>query len=283
MNQSASTAPLGASTSDESSSSLFHAVAAVPALLSFAFVLIGLLAPQWLPPKALGWLDAALIFTMAIATLVSLSRRLPAQNVLLAATVIGTSGGIIHGIGTATSIPFGPFIFNDPAGPQIVGVAWMAPLLWVVIILNSRGVARLMLRPWRKVRTYGFWLLGLNAALTLMFSIAQEPYMAAVKRYWLWNQTRFPVTWGSAPPTNFLGWLVAALLILAFATPAMIDKRHRQHSPKRKPDYQPLVIWVLAMVLFSVGAATKHFWPATIVPLVFAVIVASFAVRGARW
>ena len=126
------------------------------------------------------------------------------------------------------------------------------PFVWVVAVLNSRGVARLILRPWRKLRAYGFWLIGITVALTVLFDAGLEPFAAGVKRYWLWQPTRIPVTWGSAPVTNFLGWLLTALLILAFATPALIDKRARPGS--RPPDYHPLGVWMLAMILFAAGA-----------------------------
>jgi len=82
--------------------------------------------------------------------------------------------------------------------------------------------------------------------------------------------------------SNFLGWLVAALLILAFATPALIDKR-RQRSANRPPDYHPLVIWLLAMVLFAAGDVTKQLWLASGVTGCIGLAVAIFALRGAKW
>ena len=89
---------------------------------------------------------------------------------------------------------------------------------------NSRGVARLILRPWRKIRSYGFWLIGLTAALAVLFDLALDPFASRVKHYWLWQPTKFPVTWQGAPLVNFLGWAAVSLLILAFITPALINK-----------------------------------------------------------
>ena len=76
------------------------------------------------------------------------------------------------------------------------------PLIWVVVILNSRGVARLILRPWRKIRNYGFWLIGLTAALTMLFDLAFDPFASRVKHYWLWVPTKLPLTWQGAPGNN---------------------------------------------------------------------------------
>jgi hypothetical protein len=56
---------------------------------------------------------------------------------------------------------------------------------------------------------------------------------------------------------NFLGWAVTSLLILAFVTPALINKK-----PVRQPlDYHPLMMWLLLNLLLLTGASTRRFWP----------------------
>ena len=122
------------------------------------------------------------------ATLVALTRQLPAQNVLLAAFVIAFIGGVAHSVGAKSGIPFGPFMFGPDAGQKLFGtLPWAMPLLWVVAVLNSRGVARLILRPWRKIHAYGFWLIGLTALFTMLFDCALEPFAAHAKHYWIWT------------------------------------------------------------------------------------------------
>ena len=256
-------------------------LASALALASFALVLATLLTPIRLPGKP-GWPEAVLVLTTTLATLLSLARQLPGQNVLLAGAIIGGIGGILHGVGAATAIPFGPFTYTESAGPKIFGVlGWPLPALWIIAILNSRGVARLILRPWRKIRTYGFWLVGLTAALTVLFDVGLEPFAARVKHFWIWQPTRFPFTWHSAPLVNFLGWLVTTLLILAFATPALINKQPRQK--KSLPDYHPLVLWLSALALFGVGAAAHQLWPAVAFCVLTGIAVTVFAMRGAKW
>jgi uncharacterized membrane protein len=252
------------------------------ALASFALVMFTLFVPLRKAHHP-GWPEALLVLAATLATLVSQTRRLPLQNVILAVGIIAIIGGAVHAVGAATAIPFGPFSYTDSAGPRIFGtLAWPFPFVWIIVILNSRDVARLILRPWRKLRSYGFWLIGIAVALTVLFDLALEPFAASVKHYWLWHPTRLPLTWGGAPVTNFLGWLVTALLALAFATPALIDKR-QQRSANRPPDYHPLVIWLLAVALFAVGAATHQLWPAVIYCIAAGLAVSIFAIRGAKW
>jgi uncharacterized membrane protein len=254
-------------------------------------VLTALLAAAWamalvasgltleLPGKP-GWLEALLLLLAAASTLTALARQLPLQNVLAAAFVIALMGGTAHALGVMAGIPFGPFLFSAGAGPQLFKtLPWALPLIWVVVVLNSRGVARLILRPWRKVRTYGFWLIGLTALLTMGFDFAFDPYAAHTKHYWFWLPTKFPLTWQSAPLVNFFSWGAVALLMLAFVTPALINK----NPVRRRRDYHPLAVWLGAMTGFGLAAAQNGMWTAVAVDGVMAILAAAFAIRGGRW
>ena len=231
-------------------------------------------------PGPAGGPESLLMVLATIGTLAALARQLPLQNVLLATFIIALLGGAVHTLGVMTEIPFGPFLYGEEAGPQLFKtLPWAIPLLWVVTVLNSRGVARLILRPWRKVRTYGFWLIGLTAALTLLFDLALDPFASRVKHYWLWAPTKFPLTWQGAPLVNFLSWAVMTLLMLALVTPVLVKK----HPVRRGPDFYPLGLWLGALLLFGIVSATHGLWPAAGLDGVAAGLAAGFAIRGGRW
>src|SRR5438046_2828856 len=114
-------------------------------------------------------------------SLVSLSRQLPGQNVLLAAAIIALIGSAAHWVGAVTGIPFGPFEYTDTAGPKFFStLPWALPFIWIIAILNSRGVARLVLRPWRKTRAYGLWIMGLSSTLSLLLNFGLEPFASRI-------------------------------------------------------------------------------------------------------
>jgi uncharacterized membrane protein len=231
-------------------------------------------------PGQAGWLEALLILLATASTITALARQLALQNVVLAAVVIALMGGAIHALAVTTGIPFGPFLFGADAGPQLFKtLPWAMPLVWVIAIMNSRGVVRLILRPWRKIHSYGFWLMGLTAGLTMLFALAFDPFASRVKHYWLWLPTKFPLTWQGAPLVNFLGWAVVALLILVFVTPALINKNPR----RRMADFHPLAVWLGAMVLFGTTCALHKMWEAVALDGVIALVAAVFAIRGGRW
>ncbi|HEX4263473.1 MAG TPA: carotenoid biosynthesis protein [Verrucomicrobiae bacterium] len=255
-------------------------------LLGLFLVAIVLLIAQrfisfQLPAKEGIW-DAALLILALATTLASLCRQLPAQNVLLATVIIAFISGGIHALGSTTGIPFGPAIYTAAGGPRFFdALSWFVPLLWIVVVLNSRGVARLILRPWRKLRVYGYWLMGITTLLTLIFDLGLEPFATRARHYWLWSPTKIAVDWYGTPLSNFLGWLVTALLILAFATPALMKKKPAKS--KAGTDYYPLIVWVSLNLLFVAAAFSQHLTSAAIVSATACIAVIPFAVRGARW
>ena len=228
-----------------------------------------------------GWLVALLLVLATFSTLASLARQLPAQNVLLAAVLIALIGGGAHTVGVKSGIPFGSFMFGSEIGWKLFGtLPWTLPLIWVVAVLNSRGVARLVLRPWRKIRAYGFWLIGLTALFTTLFDWALEPFAAPARHYWIWAPGGLSLTPQGAPVSNPVGWFVVTLLILAFATPVLINK---QLSKRSAPDFHPLAVWLGGILLFATAAAMNGRWPAVAVDAVIGVATTVFAIRGARW
>jgi uncharacterized membrane protein len=251
------------------------------ALFLVVFLLVW--ARLWLPYPVLGqgrWPDGMLVVLAAGTTLASLTRRLPGQNVMLASFIIALIGGVAHTVGALTAVPFGPIVYTDRIGQRLFDpLPWAVPLLWLVAILNSRGVARLILRPWRQTRAYGFWLLGLTVALVVLLDLALEPYATQVKEFWRWQPTKLPLDWYTAPLVNFFAWAVTALLILAFATPSLLNKK----PVKSPPDYYSLAVWLLLNLLFLTGAAVHHLRVASAVILAQSIIVAGYALRGARW
>jgi uncharacterized membrane protein len=238
----------------------------------------------WLPRPPFGdacWPDGLLVVLATATVLASLTRQLPGQNVMLASFIIAFIAGAVQTLGALTAIPFGPLVYTDHIGQQLFyPLPWAIPLVWITFILASRGVARLVLRPWRKTSNYGFRLMGLTTLLVVLLDLGLEPFATCMKNYWFWHPTKLKLDWYTTPCINFFGWAVTALLILAFATPSLINKKPGLQPP---PDYSPLVVWLLLNFLFATGAAVHQMWPALGLISPISVVVTLFAVRGARW
>lgn len=224
------------------------------------------------------WPEGILVLLAAATTLASLARQLPAQNVMLAAFTIAFLGGAIHTVGALSGVPFGSFVYTRNIGQTLFDpLPWALPLIWVIVVLNARGVSRLILRPWRKTRNFGFWLMGTTTLLVALFDLALEPFVS-LHDYWLWTSPGTSLTWYSAPWINFLGWGVSAILVLAFATPSLINKR-----PGEVPvDYHSLLVWALLHLFLGSAALLHRLWPAVIYIGVSTALVTLLALRGAK-
>jgi len=255
---------------------------AFPAIASGVFLVavITMIATGIRSSSANGIYDSLILLLAFVATLVSLNTQLPVQNILLATVVVAFIGSAIQTLNTFTGVPFGPLFYKPASGPRLFnGLLWFFPFWWVVAILASRGVARLILRPWRKIRAYGYWLIGLTTLLAILLELGLQPFATHVRRYWIWTPSKLPVDWFGTPLSDFLGWLVTILLALAFATPALMKRK----PTKSTPDYHPLVIWVALNALFIAGACSQHLFAAAAVSAAACIIVIPFSIRGAMW
>jgi uncharacterized membrane protein len=225
------------------------------------------------------WLEGLFWLFTAATSLLGLARRLPGQNVLMGATLITAIAFTFLIVGEKTRVPFGPRVYTEALGGKIFGVPWPMLFFWLVVIVNGRGVARLIMRPWRKTTYYGFWVIGLACLLAVVFDAGLEPFATRARHYWFWEKHLSVPGWYSAPWVNFLGWFVTALGILGFTTPWLINKQ-----PVKQPtDYHPLVLWLLLNLYFATGNALQQVWPAVVFSLVANTIATLYAVRGARW
>jgi uncharacterized membrane protein len=243
---------------------------------------LGLFALSWLvawlrfvlaePPLVQArWPEAVLLLTAAASTLASLARQLPLQNVILAAAVVALLGGIFHTLGAVTAVPFGPLEFQPSFGRLLFPpLPWAVPLLWIVLVLNARGVGRIILRPWRQTRDYGLWLIGVSAVLTGMLELALEPFATGIMHYWSWGPTKLASSWYGTPWVNLLGWVLCTLLVLAFVTPALINKR----PGGTEPQWQPWLVWSLLNLLLLTGLSAGRLWLAVLVAAGNIVVVA---------
>lgn len=231
-------------------------------------------SPEWAWLKGLFWLLAA------ATSLVNLAKRLPAQSVFTVFLIMGTASATIHLIGSRTGIPFGPVIYTENLGPRVLeSLPWMLPFIWIVVLINGRGVARLIMRPWRKTTYYGFWVIGLTTVLAVGFDLALEPFATQSQHFWAWDKMMRVGKWYATPWVNFLGWALTAVSVMGFATPWLINKQ-----PIKQPtDFHPLIIWLGVQALLLGACALNGQWLAVGVVAAINAVATFFAFRGARW
>jgi hypothetical protein len=225
----------------------------MPFLFAGSVLLVGL--KIWNPDAGLCTAqsaDALLLLVTAASTLLSLCSQLPAQNVILSAVLIGALTGLVHFVNGLVAVPLGPLTYHTESVGRFMlsPLPWSVPVLWVIIVLNARGVARLMLRARRRTSHYGFWVMGTTVSLVGLFELSFQPYATQVRQYWSWKPTKLPWDWYTTPWSYFLGCAVMTLLLLLFVTPALINK----HPNPKRPSFHPLLVWESLSALILLGA-----------------------------
>jgi uncharacterized membrane protein len=236
---------------------------------------------QVVSPKYLHLVQGALPVITAVLTIANLTRRLPVENAIMAGVYVAGISGIVQIIGLKTGIPFGSFVYTDDCGARLFGLLpWTIPFVWLVLVLNSRELARLILRPWRKTDYYGFWVMGIAAVLTVVLVMELEPFATQINEFWIWKHSPGMPAWYGAPWVNFLGWFVTTLIILFITTLWLINKKPVKQEP---PDFAPLVVWLALNLFFVIMHARHHFILAACFGLVTGFVVTVMALSGARW
>jgi hypothetical protein len=215
-------------------------------LLSWCILAAGTSGAMTLPGNP-AWPPVLLLIAAAVSTLVSLTRELPGQNVLLAAAIIGALGGLIQEVGGWAAILAN--LTSPATGPAQNAFLWWIPLVWIIALLNSRGTARLILRSWRQTPTYGIQVLALTTALSLLFIAGLEAFATSAGTSWFANHGR--TGWNGFVPGHLPAFVVATVIILILVTPILIRKKPVS-SP---PDFFPLITWALLTLLFAIGVA----------------------------
>lgn len=221
------------------------------------------------------------VILLALAvTLWRLRRVLSWQNVAACGLLIALCSGLIEVVGSKTGIPFGPSFYTENLGCRLFGkLPWPVPLLWVVVVLNARGVVQLILKPWRASENYGFWAIGLAALLAGVFYAGLEP-IAFANRWWNWtDSTHQAWSWYGAPWINFPSRMLIALLLLVFSMPWLLIKKPGGELPS---DYVPLGLWLLSTLLLAVGNGLNHFWAAAALMVIIDAILVTVTWRNSR-
>ncbi len=200
----------------------------------------------------------ALLAISATATLVNLSRSLPVQNVFAAALVIAILSDLAQLAGLKAGCFVAPFSYLEATDHKSFN-PFLTPLAWVVAILNSRGVARLILRPSRNSPNYGLWGIAITCALVFVLDACLDLTD--------WHIDDWQAT---------AACLVSTVFIVVLAIPWLINKRP---GPQPPPDWQPFIVWQAFNLLLAIAEAVHHAPSATALHVIAGAIVGVVVTR----
>ncbi len=191
------------------------------------------------------------LFAAATLTCAAVARG-PAQAILLLA-VAGGGGLVAEAVGVHTSVPFGEYTYAGTLGWQIVEVPVVVPLAWVMMSYPALLVGRRLARGRLARVLVGAWALA-------SWDVFLDPQMVDAG-HWTWADPTPALPGVSGIPlTNFAGWLLVALLLMAaldLALPRVAPARGQPGLGRSPEDLLPgaLYLWtyvssVLAHAVF---------------------------------
>lgn len=211
-------------------------------------VLLGRTGPA--EPSRWGWLEGVPAVLAAGTMVLLLVRRLPVQNGVACGLVLLLTSGMALAVAAHTHVPLGHFEFTEVLGWRFLGlVSWPVGFLWVAALLSSRQSAKVMLRPWRRRRHYGWLLLAVSMVLTLWLTAVVDPFGHGVKGWWVWRTRGEGLTWFGAPLALLPTAAVFGGGLLLCATPWLIPKR----ATGLPPELEPVAVWLVLMAWPALG------------------------------
>jgi len=122
--------------------------------------------------------------------------------------VVTTGGGFaVEAVGRATGLPFGAYDYTGALGPRLLGVPLVIPLAWTWMAWPAWLAAR-------RIVTHPALRVGVAGLALAAWDLFLDPQMVA-EGYWQWAHPA-PSLPGvpEIPLTNYLGWLVVAVVLM---------------------------------------------------------------------
>ncbi|WFF00598.1 carotenoid biosynthesis protein [Micromonospora sp. WMMD964] len=231
--------------------------------ISWALLAVLVLA-QICYPLTTGATRAGLtVATVVLGWLLSVGHALLSRGPRVAAALVAvaTGGGFaIEAIGVATGVPFGSYDYSGELGPKLAGVPLIIPLAWTwmawpawlaAVRLTGGGTATTggtaatggTSATGSGGSTVGRWV-GRIALATIglaAWDLFLDPQMVA-EGYWVWRDAT-PALPGlpGIPVSNYLGWLLFAVLMMSALRPLAGPAAER--TDRRDHPMAALYLW----------------------------------------
>jgi putative membrane protein len=156
----------------------------------------------------------------------------------LVVLVVGAGIGLVAEVtGVHTGFPFGRYSYAGTLGPAVAGVPVVVPLAWVMLgypclLLGRTLAAAAAAGPAGRRRPVTALVTALAGGWTLAaWDLYLDPQMGAAG-HWVWSRPE-PALPGvpGIPLTNYAGWLLVAVILVAALDRTLPDDPARAQGP----------------------------------------------------
>lgn len=152
-------------------------------------------------------LSSVVVCGLASSTSVAARRRWGGRRAGAAGSAVVVGTALIERLGSRRGVPFGRYAYTGALRPQLGGVPAIVPLAWWAMALPARETASAALGSSSR---RGSRVVAGAAALTA-WDLFLDPQMVG-EGYWRWARPR---GYRGIPATNFAGWFVTGLGVMA--------------------------------------------------------------------
>jgi putative membrane protein len=128
--------------------------------------------------------------------------------------IIGVAvGQFFEALSVHTGFPFGPYFYTRVFGPGLLGIPFIIPFAWYVIVYLSYVLANLTIER-RPVVSGGaaqaIWLSIIGAAVVTAYDLSLDPFMVTRIKAWVMVN---PGNYFGEQFRGFAGWMLTSFLI----------------------------------------------------------------------
>lgn len=184
------------------------------------------------------------VLTVCVFAAAGAAHALVHRGARWAAALLGLTCGVgflAEAVGTATGVPFGAYSYAGSLGPRLLGVPLVIPLAWSMV-----GYPALLVGQRLAHGPVGAALVGGLALAS--WDLFLDPMMVADGHWAFAHPTPALPGAPGTPVTNYLGWLLVAVVMLA-----LLQALPRRTADDRQPAALFLWTWagsVLANAVF---------------------------------
>jgi uncharacterized membrane protein len=173
------------------------------------------------------WIGVTLLMTAF--SLLSSTRLLGGRATAVFFGVGITLGFFFETLSVHTGFPFGPYYYTPLFGAGVLGVPFIIPLAWYVIVYLGYVVTNLMIEN-RPLAGGGvgqaIWLSLIGAGVVTAYDLAADPFMVQTIGAWVMLN---PGDYFGEQLRGFVGWTLVSFLI------AVVVRLSHQKVPARAP------------------------------------------------
>ncbi|OLR93687.1 carotenoid biosynthesis protein [Actinokineospora bangkokensis] len=217
-------------------------------------------------------LTLAAVVAFALASAIDAAAR-AGVRALVALVLVAAGGGLlVEAVGVATGFPFGDYAYTGDLGWSVLGVPAVVPLAWLMMAWPALLVGRAL--------AAGPWVVPVAAWALASWDVFLDPQMVDAG-HWAWADPTpgLPGVDG-IPLTNFAGWVVVALAMVAVLH--RVVPRDVAPADVRRGPAPLLYLWTYGSSVWAHSFFFGRPWVSLVGGVLMGVVAIPYAVAVAR-